>query len=294
MDARQSLADCFEENRRALLALSYRMLGSHEEAEDAVQETWLRLDRADTTAVRNLPGWLRTVTSRVCLDMLRSRQGRRQDHGEDDLGPANVATGEGDPEHEVLEAESVGLALLVVLNTLSPAERVAFVLHDMFGVPFDEIGGILDRSQTTAKKLASRARHKVRAPRERHLVEVDQHREVVAAFQIAACTGDTSIIASRLAPDVVRRADTAALSSGRPARLHGAGSVAHEISRFGGAARHSDLALIDGRVGLLVAPGGRLRLAVCFRIEGGLVKEYELVADPARLKCLCIRLLPAS
>lgn len=292
MDARQYLADFFEENRRDLLGLSYRMLGSHEEAEDAVQETWLRLERADTTAVRNLPGWLRTVTSRVCLDMMRSRHGGREERWDDGLASVTVATGEGDPEHEVLEAESVGLALLVVLNTLSPAERVAFVLHDMFGVPFDEIGGILDRSQVTAKKLASRARHKVRAPRDRHLVEVDHHREVVAAFQAAACTGDTGIIAARLAPDVVRRADAAALPSDRPARVHGVGPVAHEISQFGGAARHSEPALIDGRVGLLVAPGGRLRLAVCFRIENGLVKEYELVADPARLGGLCIRLLP--
>ncbi|MFE1199506.1 sigma-70 family RNA polymerase sigma factor [Streptomyces olivaceoviridis] len=292
MDARQSLADSFEENRRALLGLSYRMLGSHEEAEDAVQETWLRLDRADATAVRNLPGWLRTVTSRVCLDMLRSRHGGREECWDGDPASATVATSESGPEHEVLEAEAVGLALLVVLNTLSPAERVSFVLHDMFGVPFDEIGAILDRSEATVKKLASRARHKVRAPRERHLVEVNQHREVVAAFQAAACTGDTHIIASRLAPDVVRRADAAALPSGRPARVHGAGSVAHEISRFGSAARHSEPALIDGRVGLLVAPGGRLRLAVCFSIEDGLVKEYELVADPDRLRRLCIRLLP--
>ncbi|MGW2642493.1 sigma-70 family RNA polymerase sigma factor [Streptomyces sp. NPDC001348] len=292
MDQHQSLADCFEENRRALLGLAYRMLGSREEAEDAVQETWLRLDRADTEAVRNLPGWLRTVTSRVCLDLLRSRRGGREECSDRDLAPATVAPGKGDPEHEALEAESVGLALLVVLNTLSPAERVAFVLHDMFGVPFDEIGGILDRSQATAKKLASRARHKVRVPRERQLAAVDQHREVVAAFQIAACTGDTGIIAARLAPDVVRRADAAALPPGRPVTAHGATAVAREISRFGGAARYSEPALIDGRAGLLVAPGGRLRLAVCFRIENGLVKEYELVGDPARLRRLCIRLLP--
>lgn len=292
MDQRQFLADCFEENRRDLLGLSYRMLGSREEAEDAVQETWLRLDRTDTKEVRNLPGWLRTVTSRVCLDMLRSRHGGREEHWSSDLTPPTVAPEDGNPEHEALEAESVGLALRVVLNTLSPAERVAFVLHDMFGVPFDEIGGILDRSRATAKKLASRARHKVRAPRERNLVETDQHREVVAAFQVAACTGDTRIIAARLAPDVVRRADAAALPPGRPRTAHGATAVAREISRFGSAARHAEPALIDGRVGLLVAPGARLRLAIRFRIDGGLVKEYELVADPARLGRLCIRLLP--
>ncbi|GAA1926035.1 sigma-70 family RNA polymerase sigma factor [Streptantibioticus ferralitis] len=292
MDQRQSLADCFEENRRDLLGLSYRMLGSREEAEDAVQETWLRLDRADTAAVRNLPGWLRTVTSRVCLDMLRSRHGGREECWSGDLAPTTVAPDDGNPEHEALEAESVGLALLVVLNTLSPAERVAFILHDMFGVPFDEIGGILDRSEATAKKLASRARHKVRAPRERHRVEMDEYREVVAAFQVAARTGDTGIIAAHLAPDVVRRADAAALPPGRPLKAHGATAVAGEISRFGGAARHAEPALIDGQVGLLVAPGGWLRLAICFSIENGLVREYELVADPARLMRLCIRLLP--
>ncbi|MGV4981623.1 sigma-70 family RNA polymerase sigma factor [Streptomyces sp. NRAIS4] len=292
MDQRQSLADSFEENRSALLGLSYRMLGSHEEAEDAVQETWLRLERADIKAVRNLPGWLRTVTSRICLDLLRSRRAGCEECWDGDLAPATVASGEGDPEHEALEAESVGLALLVVLNTLSPAERVAFVLHDMFGVPFDEIGGILDRSQATAKKLASRARQKVRTPRERHLVEADRHREVVAAFQIAACTGDTGIIAALLAPDVVRRADAAALPPDRPVTACGVTAVVREISRFGRAARHSEPAVINGRVGLLVAPGGRLRLAVCFSIENGLVKEYELVAEPARLRRLRIRLLP--
>lgn len=203
-----------------------------------------------------------------------------------------MAPDDDNPEQEVLEAESVGVALLVVLNLLSPAERVAFVLHDMFGVPFDEIGGILDRSRATAKKLASRARYKVCAPREENLVESDQHRDVVAAFKVAARTGDTGIIAACLAPEVVRRADAAALPADRPHTAHGATAVAREISRFGGAARHAEPALIDGRVGLLVAPGGRLRLAICFHIESGLIKEYELVADPDRLGRLSIRLLP--
>ncbi|MET8183827.1 sigma-70 family RNA polymerase sigma factor [Streptomyces sp. NPDC005336] len=292
MDRRQSLADCFEENRGDLLGLAYRMLGSREEAEDAVQETWLRLERADVMAVRNLPGWLRTVTSRICLDALRSRREGRGERWSGELTSAIAVPDDGNPEHEALEAESVGLALLVVLNTLSPAERVAFVLHDMFGVPFDEIGGILDRSQATTKKLASRARQKVRAPQERHSVEAAQHREVVAAFQVAARTGDTGIIAARLAPDVVRRADGAALPPDRPLRAHGATAVACEISQFGGVARYAEPALIDGRVGLLVAPGGRLRLAVCFSVKNGLIKEYELVADPARLERLHIRLLP--
>ncbi|MEV5978406.1 sigma-70 family RNA polymerase sigma factor [Streptomyces sp. NPDC052114] len=292
MERRQSLADCFEENRRDLLGLAYRMLGSREEAEDAVQETWLRLARADISAVRNPPGWLRTVTSRICLDVLRSQRDGREGQGNGEAASATVTAEGGNPEDAALEAESVGLALLVVLNTLSPAERVAFVLHDMFGVPFDEIGGILDRSQATTKKLASRARLKVRAPRERHSVEMEQHREVVAAFQVAACTGDTAVIAAHLAPDVVRRADEAALPADRARTAHGATAIAHEISRFGGAARHAEPALIDDHVGLLVAPRGRLRLAICFSIRNGLITEYELVAAPSRLERLRISLLP--
>lgn len=292
MDRHQSLADRFEKNRGDLVGLAYRMLGSREEAEDAVQDTWLRLERADILTVRNLPGWLRTVTSRICLDMLRSRRDGREEYWGQELVSDTAVSQDGNPEREVLEAESVGLALLVVLNALSPAERVAFVLHDMFGVPFGEVGEILGRSQATTKKLASRARQKVRTPRERHSVEIEQHREVVMAFQVAARTGDTEAIAAYLAPGVVRRADRAALPPGRPLRAHGAVAVAHEISVFGGAAQQAEPALIDGQVGLLVAPRGRLRLAVCFTLEHGLIKEYDLVAAPSRLDRLRIRLLP--
>lgn len=292
MEQHRSLTDSFEEHRRDLFGLSYRMLGSYEEAEDAVQEAWLRLSSADTAAVRNLAGWLRTVTSRVCLDLLRSRRRRLVESWSSDLVSATVASDEGNPEQEALEAESVGLALLVILNTLNPAERVAFVLHDTFGVPFEEIGATLGCSQTAAKKLASRSRHKVRAPQDRYLVEVSQHRAVVSAFKLAACTGDTETIAAHLAPDVVRHADAAAVPPNRPLKVQGGSAVADEISRFGGAAQYAEPALIDGRVGLLVAPSGRLQVAICFSIESGLITEYELVADPARLRCLCIKLLP--
>ncbi|MFI1378406.1 sigma-70 family RNA polymerase sigma factor [Embleya sp. NPDC020886] len=292
MDQRQFLATCFEDNRRDLLALAYRMLGSREEAEDAVQDTWLRLERVDAASVRNLPGWLRTVVSRICLDILRGRHVCTEEPSDPLPAPATGVTS-GNPEQRVLEAESVGIALLVVLNALSPAERVAFVLHDMFGVPFDEIGATLGRSEAAAKKLASRARHKVREPHEhRRSVELAQHREVVAAFLAAARTGDTAKIAARLAPDVVRRVDAAAVSANHPSEVRGAGAVAREISHFCAAAEHVELAMIDGRVGLLVAPEGRLRLVIRFAIEDGRVREYELLAGRAWLEPLRIRLLP--
>jgi RNA polymerase sigma factor (sigma-70 family) len=288
MDERQQLANCFEADRAALIGLAHRMLGCRDEAEDAVQEVWLRLERIDSTTVRNLPGWLRTVTSRVCLDRLRSRSVAAQRNRVPDEMPDEAD----DPERKALEAESVGLALLVVLTTLSPAERVAFVLHDTFGVPFTEIAGILGRSQATAKKLASRARHKVRGHDEQRTAELDRHREVVAAFRLAARTGDTRMIAERLAPDVVRRGDRAALPGGRPLEVRGASAVAQEITVFGQAARHSAPALVDGHPGLLVAPGGVLRLAIRFVVARGLVQEYDLIADPVRLKRLRIRLWP--
>lgn len=288
MNERQQLANCFETDRAALIGLAHRMLGCRDEAEDAVQEVWLRLERTGGTAVRNLPGWLRTVTSRVCLDRLRSRSVAAQRNRVPDEMPGEAD----DPERKALEAESVGLALLVVLTTLSPAERVAFVLHDTFGVPFTEIAGILGRSQATAKKLASRARHKVRGRGEQRTAELDRHREVVAAFRLAASTGDTRMIAERLAPDVVRRGDRAALPAGRPLEVRGASAVAQEIAVFGQAARHSAPALVDGHPGLLVAPGGVLRLAIRFVVAQGLVQEYDLIADSVRLKRLRIRLWP--
>jgi RNA polymerase sigma-70 factor (ECF subfamily) len=290
MDEPDFLAQRFEENRRALLGLAYRMLGSREEAEDAVQEAWLRIARIDAPEVRNLSGLLRTITSRVCLDQLRSRRARPEECAGNLPATCAARTGPG-PEQEVVEADSVSRALLIVLDTLSPAERVAFVLHDTFGVPFSEIGAVLGRTPTTAKKLASRARVKVRGPRSRRPVELARHREVVGAFLAAARSGDTRTIAACLAPDVVRTADAAALSGDRPARLRGVESVAREISWFGDAPE-AEVAMVDGDVGLLVAPRGRPWLAARFSIADGRVAGYELIADPVRLRGLGIRPLP--
>lgn len=255
----------FEAHREQLTGVAYRMLGSLADAEDAVQETWLRMARADTSEVRNPAGWLRTVLSRVCLDMLRQRA--RQEPVEEP-GPAPGA------DREVLFADEVGRALLVVLDRLGPDERVAFVLHDVFAVPFDEIAPILGRTTATAKKLASRARAKVRGTSPSP--DAAGQRRVIEAFLTASRTGDLDAIVAVLSPDVVRRAD------GRP-EVRGARRVAEEIVVFGRNARFADFALVDGEPGLVIAPDGRLRLAIRFTISRGLVAGYELISSPARL-----------
>lgn len=283
----QALADRFETHRGALQAVAYRMLGSVSEAEDAVQEAWLRLVRVDSDEVDNLGGWLRTVVSRVCLDMLRSRAARREelvghqvpDEGRD-LGPSR------DPEHEALLVDSVGRALLVVLDRLAPVERVAFVLHDMFAVPFDEIATIVGRSTVTTKKLASRARHKVRGAPAMQDAELARQRRVVEAFLAASRAGDLDAILAVLDPDVVRRADRAALPPGRAVEVRGAREVAEEIVVFGRNSRFADPALVNGAVGIVVAPRGRLVLVLTVHVEDERIVEYELIADPARLRQL--------
>ena len=227
MSGQDELAERFEAHRGRLRAVAYRMLGSLGEAEDAVQETWLRLARADAGEVENLAGWLRTVVSRICLDMLRSRTARREDpFGEP--GPEGMRWDEDAPapEAETLLADSVGLALLVVLDRLSPAERVAFVLHDSFAVPFEDIAPIVGRSAGATKKLASRARHKVRGASTLPAAELDGHRRVVEAFLAAARGGDLDGLLTLLAPDVVRRADAAALPPGGAPEVRGARAVA--------------------------------------------------------------------
>ncbi len=290
MTPEQELADRFETFRGTLHGVAYRMLGSADEADDAVQEAWLRLVCADSDTVENLGGWLRTVVSRICLDMLRSRHSRREDLVGQQF-PDGQADSRHDPEREALLAESTGRALLVVLDALGPAERVAFVLHDMFAVPFDEIAPILDRSDVATKKLASRARFKVRGVPAIEGAELRRRRAVVDAFLAASRAGNIGAVIEVLAPDVVRRADLVAIPADRPAVVSGAQAVAGEIVVFGRNARFAELALIDGTVGIVVAPYGQLRTALTFKIEGDQITEYELIADPDRLRTLNLAML---
>jgi RNA polymerase sigma-70 factor (ECF subfamily) len=288
MTEHEALAERFQAQRGHLQGVAYRMLGSLSEAEDAVQEAWLRLEGTDTGGVQNLAAWLTTVVSRVCLDLLRSRAARREDLTGHQVPEEirNPAQGGGDPEQEAVLADSVGRALLVVLDTLGPAERIAFVLHDMFSVPFDEIAPIVGRSAVTTKKLASRARQRVRGTPAVPSAELARSRRVVEAFLAASRAGDVDAVLAVLAPDVVRVGDRAALPAGRAAEVRGARAVAEEIVVFGRNARFAEPALVDGAVGLLVAPRGRLLTAVTFTVSGDQITGYELIADPARLRQL--------
>ena len=288
MDEHDWLAERFEENRTHLRAVAYRMLGSLSEADDAVQEAWLRLSRSDTSGVENLGGWLTTVVARVCLDMLRSRRSRR----EEPLGvhvPEPIVSREDgvDPEHEALLADSVGPALLVVLETLSPAERLAFVLHDMFGVPFEEISPIVGRSPTAARQLASRAR-RVRGAAPSPDADLTRQREVVDAFLAASREGDFDALVAVLDPDVVLRADRAAVDAGAPGEIRGGAAVA---DTFSGRARFAQPALVNGAAGAVWAPGGRPRVVFGFTIRGGRIVEIDILADPERLGQLDLAVL---
>ncbi|MFF0416387.1 sigma-70 family RNA polymerase sigma factor [Kitasatospora sp. NPDC004745] len=284
MDRDGVLAERFEAERGRLGAVALRMLGSTGEAEEAVQEAWLRLDRAGPDAVENLPGWLTTVVSRICLDLLRARAARREEPvGE---APPEVASADAGPEREALLVESVGRALLVVLDRLGPAERVAFVLHDGFAVPFEQIAPIVGRTPVAAKKLASRARRRVRGTPALPPERLAGHRRVVEAFLAASRGGDLAELLAVLAPDVVRRADPAALPPGRAPVARGAAEVARETAVFGRRARFGAVVLVDGVPGIVIAPGGRLRLALRVAVTGGRVAGFEVVADPARLAAL--------
>ncbi|GAA3122814.1 sigma-70 family RNA polymerase sigma factor [Streptosporangium carneum] len=292
MRKNDGLAERFEAHRDHLLRVAYRMLGSLGEAEDAVQEAWLRLSRVDADGVENLGGWLRTVVSRVCLDMLRSRRARPEEPvGQQVPDLVGDADNGGDPEREALLADSVGRALLVVLDTLVPAERVAFVLHDMFAVPFDQIAPIVGRSSVTTKKLASRARHRVRGGSAIPTAELARRRHVVDAFLAASRGGDLDAILAVLVPDVVRRADPAALPPGAATEVRGARAVAEGIAVFGRRARFAETALVNGTVGVVVAPRGRLLLALGVTVEGDRIAGYDVIADPARLRRLDIAIL---
>ncbi|HVK21495.1 MAG TPA: sigma-70 family RNA polymerase sigma factor [Actinokineospora sp.] len=279
----------FEEHRSHLRAVAYRMLGSLSEADDAVQETWLRLDRADTGEVDNLAGWLTTVVARVCLNVLRGRR-REAPFGEHVPDPFLGDEDLGHPEQEAMLADEVGLALLVVLDTLSPAERLAFVLHDLFAVPFEEIGPLVDRTPAAARQLASRARRRVKgatpAP-----ADVARQRQVVEAFLAASRGGDLDALVALLDPDVELRADRQAGPTPKPIAIRGAHSVAKGAGAAAARVRYSQPALVGGAVGLVMAPLGRLRLVLAFTIVDDLVTDIDVIADPERLRHLDIAVI---
>jgi RNA polymerase sigma-70 factor (ECF subfamily) len=290
MDERDWLAKRFEANRGHLRAVAYRMLGSLSEADDAVQESWLRLNRSDPSGIDNLSGWLTTVVARVCLDMLRSRKARREEALDANTPISTRNGGNGaDPEHEAVLADSVGLALLVVLETLTPAERLSFVLHDLFDLPFDEIAPIVERSPAAARQLASRARRRVRGASIASEVDLARQREVVDAFLAAARGGDFAALLAVLDPDVVLRSDRAALPRGGPREVHGASAVAELATR--GGARAARPAMVNGAVGVVVAPRGQLLMVLVFTIDGGKIVAIDAIGDPERLDALALAVL---
>jgi RNA polymerase sigma factor (sigma-70 family) len=292
MDEREYLAQQFDANRTHLRAVACRMLGSVSEADDAVQESWLRLSRTDTNEVENLRAWLTTVVARVSLDMLRSRKSRN----EEPLGPhvpepiLSREDGLG-PEHEALLADSVGLALLVVLETLSPPERLAFVLHDMFAVPFDEIAPIVGRTPAAARQLASRARRRVQGAAPAPDVDVARQREVVDAFLAAARGGDFDALLEVLDPEVVLRVDRGAIPRGASREVRGAPAVVEQVRTFARLAASARPALVNGAAGFVVAPRGRPIAVAGFTVAHGKIVEIDLLADPARLRELDLTVL---
>jgi RNA polymerase sigma-70 factor (ECF subfamily) len=274
------LAERFETQRGRLSAIAGRMLGSAAEAEDVVQEAWLRISGHGVDDVRNLDGWLTTVTARICLDHLRARALRP----EEPLDDTDLAADAGDPQESVVLADSVGAALLIVLDTLAPAERLAFVLHDLFGVTFAEIAAIVDRSPDAVKMLASRARRRIRSAGPPVARDLARQRAVVDAFLTAAREGDMAALLDVLDPGVVVRADAAASPTGAPMRVHGAREVARQALAFTGRIPHARAVLVDGSVGIAVAPGGRLAVVLTFALRGERIAELGIVAEPARLQ----------
>ncbi|HET6634203.1 MAG TPA: sigma-70 family RNA polymerase sigma factor [Streptomyces sp.] len=291
MDEREWLTERFEEHRTRLRAVAYRMLGSLSEADDAVQDAWLRVSRADTREVENLGGWLTTVVARVCLNALRSRERRREeplDAGSDGGGvrmpdPVVRAEETAGPEQEAVLADSVGLALLVVLETLSPAERLAFVLHDMFAVPFDEIAPMIERTPTAARQLASRARRRVRGQAPAPDPDLARQRAVVDAFFAAARDGDFEGLVAVLHPEVVLRSDGGLARAWQTVELHGAQTVASQALTFGRLAPFVRPALVNGAAGALIAAQGRPLSVMGFTVTGGRVVAIDVLSDPERL-----------
>jgi RNA polymerase sigma-70 factor (ECF subfamily) len=283
--AQELLAERFEAHRPHLRAVAYRMLGSLVEADDAVQETWLRLSRSDTSEVQNLAGWLTTVAGRVCLDMLRSRTARREDPLAEHLPDPIVSRGDRlDPEDAALLADSVGLALLVVLDSLNPAERLAFVLHDSFGVPFEAIATILERSPAAAKQLASRARRRVQDATATPEPDLPRQRRVVDAFLAAARAGDFEALIDVLHPDVLLRADRGVTLT----TIRGAAQVAGQALTFARFAYASDPVLVNGAAGVLSTADGQPMSLMSFTVAAGRIVTIDILADADRLR----RLLP--
>ncbi len=289
MDEHDWLAEQFEAERPHLQAVAYRMLGSLSEAEDAVQESWLHLSRSDTSGVLNLGGWLTTVVARICLDMLRSRHSRREEPLEASVPePITREPGGIDPEQEAELSDSVGLALLVVLDTLSPAERLAFVLHDIFAMPFDEIAPIVERSETATRQLASRARRRVRGAATVKDPDLTASREVVDAFLVASREGRFDALLAVLDPEVVFRHDRTTVPAGASREVRGAQAVARQ---FSGRAKGARPALVNGAVGIVVARHGRLFLVLTLTVTRGKIVEINVIADPARLRQLDLAVL---
>jgi RNA polymerase sigma factor (sigma-70 family) len=281
MTSKGGAVNGFEEHRAHLRAVAYRMLGSVTEAEDAVQETWLRMDRTDTSDVRNLRGWLTTVIARICLDMLRARSARPEQPLDDAAG-AHVLADPVDPEAEAVLADSIGIALLVILQTLSPAERLALVLHDMFDLPFSEIAPIVGRSENTAAQLAARARRRVRGRTPDTPPDLAHQRRLVEAFLAAARDGEFDALLAALDDDVVLHVD--ATAAGTATMIRGAAAVAANARMFSANARFAEPALVDDGVGIVVAPNGRLAIVLRFTVRGEKITQIHIDADPQRLR----------
>jgi RNA polymerase sigma factor (sigma-70 family) len=287
MHEHDRLAARFEAHRPHLRAVAYQILGSRSEADDAVQEAWLRLGRADPGGVQNLGGWLTTVVGRVCLDMLRARRSRREQPLDGRLPePAGRQPDGGEPEDQALLAEGIGLALLVVLDTLGPAERLAFVLHDLFAVPFEQIAPIVGRSPAATRQLASRARRRVRASAGVPDTDLVRQRAVVDAFLAASREGSFDALLAVLDPEVVVRSDLGAVTAGGTRVLRGAAAVAEQALHFAGRARFAHPALVDGVPGVIVRPQGRPPTVLGFTISHGRIVAVDIVARPERLRRL--------
>jgi RNA polymerase sigma factor (sigma-70 family) len=287
----EHLGQLFESERNHLRAVAYRMLGSTTEADDAVQETWLRLNRSDAVSIENLGGWLTTVISRVCLDMLRSRKSRREESLETELTESVAENSQGtNPEQEALLADSVGVALLVVLDTLTPPERLAFVMHDMFDVSFEEIASIIGRTPQAARQLASRARRRVRGPDKIQQTDLRRKGKVVNSFLTALRAGNFEGLLAVLDPDVLVRVDMPG-RPGAPAEVRGAANWAKGAVAYSQLAGAVQPALVNGSPGLVFAPGGRLARVLTFKIVGETIVEFEVIANPERLKQLNLSML---
>ena len=295
MNEQDLLAERFEERRTRLRTVAFRMLGSLSEADDAVQEAWLRLSRSDASAIENLDGWLTTVVARICLNMLRAREARREKPLDPHVPEPIVTSEDGmDPEFAAILADSVGLALLVVLDTLSPAERLAFVLHDMFAVPFDEIAPIIGRSSAATRQLASRARRRIQATPVPD-TDLNRQREAVDAFFAATRDGDFEALMEVLDPDVVRRADFGGAPAPAPPEVRGAEAVANAAFTFARRQEPAKIltrrALVNGAAGGVVFREGRLVAVMGFTVSGGKIVAIDILADPGRLRELDLAFL---